>query len=50
MLDTRLEGRDEQVQASDPIINDTNRTILGDEQFIWLKDELSLGTQQWKIL
>jgi alkaline phosphatase D len=50
MLDTRLEGRDEQVQASDPTINDTNRTILGDEQFIWLKDELSLGTQQWKIL
>jgi alkaline phosphatase D len=50
MLDTRLEGRDEQVPASDPIINDTNRTILGDEQFNWLKDELSLGTQQWKIL
>jgi alkaline phosphatase D len=23
---------------------------LGDEQFNWLKDELSLGTQQWKIL
>ena len=50
MLDTRLEGRDEQVPASDPTINDTNRTILGDEQFLWLKDELSLGTQQWKIL
>lgn len=50
MLDTRLEGRDEQVPASDPAINDTNRTILGDEQFNWLKDELSMGTQQWKIL
>jgi alkaline phosphatase D len=50
MLDTRLEGRDEQVPATDPTINDTNRTILGDEQFTWLKDELSLGTQQWKIL
>ncbi|MFY7669267.1 MAG: alkaline phosphatase D family protein [Crocinitomicaceae bacterium] len=50
MLDTRLEGRDEQVPATDPAINDTNRTILGDEQFTWLKDELSLGTQQWKIL
>ena len=50
MLDTRLEGRDEQVPATDPTINDTTRTILGDEQFNWLKDELSLGTQQWKIL
>ena len=50
MLDTRLEGRDEQVQASDPAINDTNRTILGDEQFNWLKDELSLPSLQWKIL
>lgn len=50
MLDTRLEGRDEQVQATDPTINDTNRTILGDEQFAWLKDELILESQQWKIL
>jgi alkaline phosphatase D len=50
MLDTRLEGRDEQVSANSTTINDTNRTILGQEQFNWLKDELSLGTQQWKVL
>jgi alkaline phosphatase D len=50
MLDTRLEGRDEQVSANNGAINDTNRTILGQEQFNWLKDELNLDSQQWKIL
>jgi len=50
MLDTRLEGRDEQVQANDPLINDSTRTILGNEQYNWLKDELSVEEQQWKIL
>lgn len=50
MLDTRLEGRDEQVSANNAAINDTNRTILGQEQFNWLKDELNLNSQQWKIL
>jgi len=50
MLDTRLEGRDEQVNATNSALNDTNRTILGQEQFNWLKDELSLPSQQWKIL
>jgi alkaline phosphatase D len=50
MLDTRLEGRDIQVSADSPEINDTTRTILGQEQFNWLKEELSLGGQQWKVL
>jgi alkaline phosphatase D len=50
MLDTRLEGRDEQVDAGSSLINDTSRTILGQEQFAWLKDELSNSTQTWKVL
>jgi len=50
MLDTRLEGRDEQVALGSASINDTTRTILGTEQFTWLKDELSNSTQTWKVL
>jgi alkaline phosphatase D len=50
MLDTRLKGRDEQAAVGSAQINDTLRTILGQEQFNWLKDELSTSTQTWKIL
>ena len=50
MLDTRLEGRDQQVGANDPVFNDTARTILGPAQFNWLKNELSTTTQPWKII
>lgn len=50
MLDTRLEGRNEQVATGNPAINDTNRTILGQEQFDWLKNELSNSSQTWRIL
>ena len=50
MLDTRLEGRDQQVGANDPVFNDTARTILGPSQFNWLKNELSTTTQPWKII
>jgi alkaline phosphatase D len=50
MLDTRLEGRDEQVALGSSLLNDTSRTILGQEQFVWLKDELSNSTQTWKVL
>jgi alkaline phosphatase D len=50
MLDTRLEGRDQQVGANDPVFNDTTRTILGPSQFNWLKNELSTTTQPWKII
>lgn len=50
MLDTRLEGRDEQAALGSATLTDTARTILGQEQFNWLKDELSTSTQAWKIL
>ena len=50
MLDTRIHGRDEQVAASSPDVNDTNRTILGADQFAWLKQQLSGSSKQWKVL
>ncbi|MFN5633545.1 MAG: alkaline phosphatase D family protein [Flavobacteriia bacterium] len=50
MLDTRLEGRDEQAALGSAALNDTSRTILGTEQFTWLKDELSNSSQTWKVL
>jgi alkaline phosphatase D len=50
MLDTRLEGRDQQVALGSAALNDTSRTILGSEQFTWLKDELNNSTQTWKVL
>lgn len=50
MLDTRLEGRDQQVGTNDPVFNDTTRTILGSTQFQWFKNELSTTTQPWKII
>jgi alkaline phosphatase D len=50
MLDTRIHGRDEQVSASSSAVNDTARTILGDDQFSWLKQNLSGSTKQWKVM
>jgi len=50
MLDTRLEGRDEQVAVGDAAIDDTNRTILGATQRAWFLDQLSNSTAQWKIV
>jgi len=50
MLDTRLVGRDLQVSGSSPAIDDTARTLLGNTQFSWLKNQLSSSTKQWKVL
>lgn len=51
VLDTRLEGRDEQVASSNTqAINDTNRTLLGSTQFTWLKDNLDNSTATWNVL
>lgn len=50
MLDTRLEGREIQLNANDANFNDTSRTLLGNTQMTWLKNELSATTQPWKIL
>jgi alkaline phosphatase D len=50
MIDTRLEGRDEQIGTSGPGVSDTNRTLLGFQQREWLKSELSESTSQWKLI
>ncbi len=51
MLDTRLEGRDEQVATSNNAgMQDTNRTILGAAQRQWFLDRLSNTQAKWKIV
>jgi alkaline phosphatase D len=50
MLDTRIHGRDEQVSATSSAVNDTARTILGNDQFGWLKQQLSNSSKQWKVI
>lgn len=46
MVDTRLHGRNEQgVNENDP-----NRTMLGNDQYQWLQNELGSSTSQWKVL
>jgi alkaline phosphatase D len=50
MLDTRIHGRDQQVAATSSAVNDTSRTILGDDQFDWLKQKMVSSTKQWKVL
>jgi alkaline phosphatase D len=50
MLDTRLEGRVEQVGVTSSSLNDPSRTLLGLDQKNWLKDELLNSNAQWNIL
>ena len=50
MIDTRIHGRDEQVGVTSSQVNDTSRTILGDDQFEWLKNALSNSQSTWKVL
>ncbi len=50
MLDTRLQGRTEQLAASSPSFNDTARTMMGLDQRQWLTDDLKSSTAKWNIL
>jgi len=50
MLDTRIHGRDQQVAATSSAVNDTSRTIIGTDQFEWLKNQMSGSTKRWKVL
>ena len=50
MLDTRLEGRMAQVHASSVQLNNPERTILGQTQKTWIKDQLSNSTAKWNII
>ncbi len=48
MIDTRIEGRDEQggaAEASDP-----TRSLLGSVQYNWLTNNLSNSNKQWNII
>jgi alkaline phosphatase D len=50
MLDTRVEGRDEQVGFfTQRERNDPNRTLLGFEQEAWLQNQLASSTARWKL-
>ena len=51
MLDTRLEGRDEQIlNINDPALYDTSRTLLGVDQKAWFFDQLSNSEAKWKVV
>ena len=58
MLDTRLDGRDQQIDdvgpdasaASKAALNDPARRIISDTQEAWLKNGMSNSTSTWKIL
>lgn len=48
MLDTRIEGRDEQVYNENEFLSDTSRKIISEEQFSWIKNQLS-DKHVWNI-
>ena len=51
MIDTRLEGREEQLtDYLDPQLWDPDRTLLGPDQLEWLTSGLKTSGAQWKLL
>jgi alkaline phosphatase D len=50
MIDTRHEGREEQIPIDSAETNNPNRTILGTEQYEWFTNELANSTAQWKVI
>jgi alkaline phosphatase D len=51
LLDTRLEGREEQIaDVTNPELEDPDRTLLGAEQKQWLKDQLTTSGAKWKVV
>ncbi|PHI20350.1 phosphodiesterase [Lewinellaceae bacterium SD302] len=51
LLDTRLEGRDQQINdINDPALYAEERTILGEEQRSWFFDQLTSSTAKWKLV
>jgi len=51
MLDTRLEGREAQIEvANDSALFKPDRTMLGAEQLSWYKSELLNNTSKWHII
>lgn len=53
MLDTRLWGRDEQLEGTvlgGPVVSDPERTLLGLDQEAWLAEQLDASTAKWKLI
>lgn len=55
MIDTRLEGRDQQIQGlmippTNTELNDTTRRLMSDAQMNWLNGEVRNSTATWKII
>lgn len=51
MLDTRLEGREQQINdVTNPALYDPNRTLLGTNQYNWFTNALSNSQRTWKII
>ncbi|MEM7297934.1 MAG: alkaline phosphatase D family protein [Bacteroidota bacterium] len=51
MLDERLEGRTVQADSlGDPSLQDSSRTMLGNEQRDWLITQLEDSEAQWKVI
>ncbi|MBX7195404.1 MAG: alkaline phosphatase D family protein [Sandaracinaceae bacterium] len=51
ILDTRIWARDEQgAGATDPVLMDPTRTLLGTDQETWLFEQLRSSTAQWKVI
>ncbi len=50
MIDTRLEGREVQAGTTGATATDTNRTMLGQAQLNWFKQQISNSTAKWKLI
>jgi alkaline phosphatase D len=51
MLDTRIEGREEQINdVTNPAMYSPTRTMLGNDQKSWFLNALSNSTAKWKII
>ncbi|MDX1588557.1 MAG: alkaline phosphatase D family protein [Oleiphilaceae bacterium] len=51
MLDTRLEGRDPQLEnPADPQRNSPDQNIISEQQMNWLLDGLSSSAARWRVL
>lgn len=51
MIDTRIEGRDEQINdVTNPLMYAPNRTLLGQTQKEWFLDKLGSSTAKWKVI
>lgn len=51
MIDTRLEGREKQIESiTDPALYSPTRTLLGEKQLKWFQDALKTSTAKWKLI